>query len=98
MDHMAAVRPATRFVGRARELSRLQELIDAAVAGRAAGTLLAGDAGVGKTSVVGELGRRAGEAGMLVLLGRCVDLGTGGLPYLPFAEAFSQLVRAGEAG
>jgi DNA-binding CsgD family transcriptional regulator len=96
MDLMAAVRPATPFVGRARELSRLRELIDSAVAGQAAGALLAGDAGVGKTSVVGELGRRASEEGMLVLLGRCVDLGVGGLPYLPFGEAFGNVVRAGD--
>jgi DNA-binding CsgD family transcriptional regulator/tetratricopeptide (TPR) repeat protein len=96
MDVMAAVRPTTPFVGRDRELHRLRELIDSAVAGQAAGALLAGDAGVGKTSVVGELSRRATDSGMLVLLGRCVDLGTGGLPYLPFAEAFGQLVRVGD--
>ena len=60
--------------------------------------LLAGDAGVGKTSLIAEVARRAAEDGLLVLFGRCVDLGTGSLPYLPFAEALSQLVRAGEAG
>jgi DNA-binding CsgD family transcriptional regulator/tetratricopeptide (TPR) repeat protein len=98
MDLMAAVRSATPFVGRTRELRRLQELADAAVAGHAAGALLAGDAGVGKSSVVGELSRRADDAGLLVLLGRCVDLGTGGLPYLPFAEALGQLVRSADAG
>lgn len=97
MDLMAAVRVATPIVGRGRELDRLAGLTDAAVGGQARGVLLAGDAGVGKTTLVGELSRRAGERGMLTLVGRCVDLGTGGLPYLPFAEALTQLVRAGDA-
>ncbi len=59
--------------------------------------LVSGDAGVGKTSLLAEAARRADDDGLLVLLGRCVDLGTGALPYLPFAEALSQLVRAGES-
>jgi DNA-binding CsgD family transcriptional regulator len=97
MDDVVALRPAAPFVGRTAELERLRELIHAVAAGGAAAVLLSGDAGVGKTSLLGEAARRAGEEGMLVLLGRCVDLGTGALPYLPFAEALSQLVRAGDA-
>jgi DNA-binding CsgD family transcriptional regulator len=99
MDHVVAVRStAAPFVARAAELARLRELSRQAAAGGAAAVLLAGDAGVGKTSLIAELARRAGADGLLVLIGRCVDLGTGALPYLPFAEALSQLVRAGEAG
>ena len=99
MDDVVAVRsPAAPFVARAAELERLRQLSREAAAGGAAAVLLAGDAGVGKTSLIAEVARRAAADGLLVLFGRCVDLGTGSLPYLPFAEAFSQLVRAGEAG
>ena len=99
MDHVVAVRStAAPFVARTAELERLRHLSHEAAAGGAAAVLLAGDAGVGKTSLITEVARRATEDGLLVLFGRCVDLGTGSLPYLPFAEALSQLVRAGAAG
>lgn len=97
MDDVASVRSAASFVGRGAELERLRELTRAAAAGDAAAVLLSGDAGVGKTSLIAEVARRASDDGLLVLFGRCVDLGTGALPYLPFAEALSQLVRAGQA-
>ena len=93
MDGVAA---ATPFVGRERELARLEDLLRGAAAGRPAGVLLAGDAGVGKTRLITEVIRRATGAGVLVLTGHCVDLGTGALPYLPFADAFSRLARAAE--
>jgi DNA-binding CsgD family transcriptional regulator len=97
MDDVASVRPGAAFVARAAELERLQQLNDAATSGNSAAVLISGDAGVGKTSLIAEAARRAGERGMLVLLGRCVDLGSGALPYQPFAEALSQLVRVGES-
>jgi DNA-binding NarL/FixJ family response regulator len=97
MDYMVTVSPGAPFVGRAAELERLRLLSAAAVDGKAAAVLVSGDAGVGKTSLIAEAARRADRDGLLVLFGRCVDLGTGSLPYLPFAEALSQLVRAGES-
>jgi DNA-binding CsgD family transcriptional regulator len=99
MDDVVTLRPTgAPFVARAAELERLRLLTHEASAGGAAAVLLAGDAGVGKTCLIAEAARRAAEDGLVVLFGRCVDLGTGSLPYLPFAEALSQLVRAGEAG
>jgi DNA-binding CsgD family transcriptional regulator len=94
---VAPISAAAPFVGRARELARLERLLEQAVAGSAAGVLLAGDAGVGKTRLVTELLSRARAAGAVAVLGHCVDLGAGGLPYLPFAEALTETVRAGEA-
>src|SRR4051794_31073462 len=94
---VAPISAAAPFVGRARELARLELLLEQAVAGSAAGVLLAGDAGVGKTRLVTELLSRARAAGAVAVLGHCVDLGAGGLPYLPFAEALTETVRAGEA-
>ncbi|HYJ75902.1 MAG TPA: AAA family ATPase, partial [Kineosporiaceae bacterium] len=82
---------------RARELARLEHLLEQAVAGSAAGVLVAGDAGVGKTRLTAELVRRAQERGVVTVVGHCVDLGAGGLPYLPFAEALTGVARAGDA-
>ena len=87
--------PDVPFVGRAEPLRRLVELLHAAAGGRPAAVVVAGDAGVGKTRLVGELDARARAAGALVATGRCVDLGAGGLPYLPFVDAVRSLVRAG---
>ena len=75
------------FIGRARELARLEHLLEQAIAGSAAGVLVAGDAGVGKTRLTAELLQHAERAGAGRLLGHCVDLGDVGLPYLPFVEA-----------
>ncbi|MDP5185191.1 AAA family ATPase [Blastococcus sp. BMG 814] len=79
------------LVGRAEELARLLAQVERAVAGRACATLLAGDAGVGKTRLLDELGRRAAERGLRVLTGHCVDLGDVGLPYLPFVDLLRPL-------
>jgi DNA-binding CsgD family transcriptional regulator len=79
------------LVGRAVEFGRLTAVLDRARAGEPAAVLLAGDAGVGKTRLLGELASWATSAGFTVLVGHCVDLGVAGLPYLPFAEALQQL-------
>lgn len=87
--------PDVPFVGRAEPLRRLVELLDAAAGGRPAAVVVAGDAGVGKTRLAGELDARARARGAVVATGRCVDLGAGGLPYLPFVDAVRSLARAG---
>ncbi|MDQ1648225.1 MAG: hypothetical protein QOG60_282 [Frankiaceae bacterium] len=78
------------FVGRADELTRLSGLVG--LDGRPGGrVLLTGDAGAGKTRLVGELVARAEADGWRVLTGHCLDLGDGSLPYLPFREMFGRL-------
>lgn len=77
------------LVARDRELDRLRAALALAGEGTAGAVLLAGDAGVGKTRLVDELA--AGAEDTLVLMGRCLDAGETGLPYLPFAEALSSL-------
>ncbi|MCF6506173.1 LuxR family transcriptional regulator [Blastococcus sp. MG754426] len=79
------------LVGRAEELARLLAQVERAAAGRACATLLAGDAGVGKTRLLDELGREAAARGLRVLTGHCVDLGDVGLPYLPFVDLLRPL-------
>jgi DNA-binding CsgD family transcriptional regulator/tetratricopeptide (TPR) repeat protein len=77
------------LVARDRELDRLRAALAKAGEGTAGAVLLAGDAGVGKTRLVEELAASADDT--LVLMGRCLDAGETGLPYLPFAEALSAL-------
>jgi predicted ATPase len=74
------------FIGRSAELRRLLEVLDAAREGQAGFALLGGDAGIGKTRMVTEVGRHAEERGCFVLVGRCAELGDT-LPYLPLADA-----------
>ncbi len=79
------------LVARDRELDRLRVAFDQAAGGTAAAMLLSGDAGVGKTRLTDELAALARDKGGLVLTGRCLDAGETGLPYLPFAEAMTQI-------
>ncbi len=53
--------------------------------------LVAGEAGMGKSRLVAELGTRAEGAGALVLVGECVELAEGELAFLPIISA----LRAG---
>jgi DNA-binding CsgD family transcriptional regulator/tetratricopeptide (TPR) repeat protein len=79
-----------QFVGRAEELARL----DGALAGAAPRVLLlGGEAGVGKTRLLGEFTVRAQAAGARVLAGSCVHVGEGALAYAPVSQALRQLVR-----
>ena len=76
------------FVGRERELSRLE----GALGGDARLVLVVGDAGVGKTRFAGEGMRRAAAGGMVCVLGGCLPL-AGELPLLPVADALGELSR-----
>ncbi|GLW90815.1 helix-turn-helix transcriptional regulator [Actinokineospora globicatena] len=89
MQDMPRLGSGIPLVARGRELRRLRSAVEAAVAGRAAAVLLAGDAGVGKTRMTEEVGVIASGLGALVLTGRCLDAGETGLPYLPVAEALA---------
>ena len=58
------------FVGRARALSRLLRAVEEAAGGRARLVLVAGEAGIGKTTLVSEAAARSGWA---VGWGTCAD-------------------------
>ncbi len=96
IDVVAAIRAESPFVGRVEQLARLEELLEGARHDGAATVLLPGDAGVGKTRLLDEVATAASAAGDLVLVGHCVDLGAGGLPYLPFAEVLAAAGRGGQ--
>ena len=74
------------MIGRDGELGRLLNLLDDAEAGRSVVALVSGDAGVGKTRLVGEVTRLAASRGFTVLSGQCAELGDS-VPYLPLADA-----------
>jgi DNA-binding CsgD family transcriptional regulator len=74
------------MVGRDSELARLLALLDDAEGGRAALALISGDAGVGKSRLVGEVSSLATSRGFTVLSGQCAELGDS-VPYLPLADA-----------
>ena len=65
------------------ELELLGVTLDTVAGGRGATVLIGGDAGIGKTRLVDEFGRRARDRGSLVATGACVPIDGGGLPYAP---------------
>ncbi|HEX4291782.1 MAG TPA: AAA family ATPase [Trebonia sp.] len=73
------------LVGRSAELARLRALLDDAASGAVA-ALVGGDAGVGKSRLVGEVTAIAAGQGFTVLCGQCAEIGDS-VPYLPFADA-----------
>src|SRR3954469_1958455 len=87
---------SSRFIGRSRELAELRAALADASAGRPSLAFVAGESGVGKTRLVGELERAAAADGVRVLSGECVDLGEGELPFAPLAAALRPLARNGD--
>ncbi len=82
------------LVGRDEEARHLQAALAAAQAGRGGTVLLTGEAGIGKSRLVRETVREAGECGVTVLAGRAVAAGVP-TPFRPFAEALAPAGRAG---
>jgi DNA-binding CsgD family transcriptional regulator/tetratricopeptide (TPR) repeat protein len=78
------------LVGRDRELAAMRRLVGGN-SPRAAALVLAGDAGVGKTRLLGEFLDRLAADGWRVLLGHCLDFGDTAMPYLPFTEMLRRL-------
>ncbi len=81
------------LVGRATELGQLQAALRLAQDGRSAAVLIAGEAGVGKTRLAASFAAAAETEGACVLLGGCLDLGEGAVPYAPIVEALRGLIR-----
>src|SRR6266540_3534047 len=81
------------FVGRANEVAELQAAYQRAAGGAAAAVLVGGEAGVGKTRLLGELTSWAHGAGARVLVGQCADLRDAAIPLLPIADALGTLAE-----
>ena len=84
---------SARFVGRADELGLLEAGLEAIHEGRATTFVIAGEAGVGKTRLIEEFLARAEAVGAVGLVGGCLDLEEGRLPFGPFIEALRPRMR-----
>jgi DNA-binding CsgD family transcriptional regulator len=82
------------LVGRGGELAILTAALDRARAGAAATVLIGGEAGIGKSRLAAEFTASATRAGARVLTGGCLDLGSDGLPFAPFAAMLRELARS----
>ncbi len=82
--------------GRDREGARLDTAFAAAVAGQGSTLIVGGEAGIGKSRLVGRLATSARERGATVLIGACLPIGSGSIPYAPFVEALRGLARSVE--
>ncbi len=83
--------PSWRFVGRQEELAALETALAHAREGFGSVVLVAGEAGIGKSRLISELGARAARQGMTIVLGECLPLGEGELPYAPVLGALRAL-------
>ena len=84
---MGGARVRAAFVGRDPELDRLDAALARMKRGDGLAVFCGGEAGIGKTRLISEFTGRAAAAGCAILAGGCVELGSAGLPYGPFAEA-----------
>src|ERR1044071_1342267 len=84
---MAGPVSSSVFVGREQELAALEAAVARADSGEGAVVLLAGESGIGKSRLIGELSERARAGGATVLTGECLELAEGELPYAPIVGA-----------
>ena len=82
-------------LGRHEELRVLDETLHATAQGGSHTVLIGGDAGIGKTTLVGEVQRRALDLGFSVAVGHCLDLETG-VSFAPVFEAVQALLTGVE--
>ncbi|MGE0881757.1 MAG: AAA family ATPase [Acidimicrobiia bacterium] len=81
----------SRFVGRARELERFSTALEAARAGHPTVLLVDGEAGIGKSRLLGEWHAAAGRSGASVFCGRCPRLVDASYPYAAIVDALATL-------
>lgn len=84
---------SARFVGRERELARLADALEAAVAGRSSTLLVAGSGGLGASRLLDEAERRIAALPEPIAVVRCRALpGRAWDPYAPIADGLGRLV------
>jgi predicted ATPase/signal transduction histidine kinase len=81
-----------RIYGRDRELGELRAALERVSAGRSELVLIAGEAGTGKTALVGELRRLVNERGGRLVSGKFEALAAD-VPHAPLIEALRELLR-----
>ncbi len=81
-----------RLVGREKEIRKLKSLLRRAERQEGRLVLIHGEAGIGKTRLVTDLGHDLETRGGTVLLGRCRE-DTSAIAYYPLREAFSRFLE-----
>jgi ATP/maltotriose-dependent transcriptional regulator MalT len=89
MDRVRSPISSPRMIGREADLQALRDEY-ARSAGEPRAVAIGGEAGIGKTRLLAEFTRRVGDDA-LVLLGKCVDIGTESAPYAPFTAIVREL-------
>src|ERR1041384_5014690 len=88
-------RSAPSFVGRGPEIRKLEGLLQQVIEGTGRCVFIAGEPGIGKTSLSDEFLRRARklQVAPLISRGRCVEQYGTGEAYLPFLDAMGELLQ-----
>ncbi len=92
MADVPVLASAGPMVGRGHEMAALADALATSVDGRARVVLLGGEAGIGKTRLVGEFAARASRDA-LIAVGQCIELGGEGAPYAPAIGALRAVLR-----
>ena len=79
------------LVGRQGEVQALSDALGRVLDGEQVTIVVGGEAGVGKSRLVQELIGQAREAGARVLVGSCIELDGGGMPFEPVVEMMRDL-------
>jgi DNA-binding CsgD family transcriptional regulator/tetratricopeptide (TPR) repeat protein len=88
---MAGESGTTGLLGRERERAELYDALTLALNGIPQIVLVGGDAGIGKTTLVADLARRAVELGVSTVLGHCLDIDAG-IAFGAVLEAVDELL------
>jgi hypothetical protein len=86
---------SSRLLGRERDIAELDEALGSAAQGTPQVVLVGGEAGIGKTTLVADLERRASELGFTVATGHGLDLDAG-MSFAPAVEAVRSLLAGVE--
>jgi DNA-binding CsgD family transcriptional regulator len=89
---MAESGSGPRLLGREREQAELYDALSLAMKGDPQVVVVGGDAGIGKTTLISDLVRRAEELGATAVVGHCLDI-EAGIAFGAVLEAMGELVR-----
>ena len=92
---MSVPRGTPLLLGRERDIAELDEALAVAGQGTPQTVLVGGDAGIGKTTLVADLERRAAVLGFTAATGHCLDL-EAGISFAPVIEAVRSLLSGVE--
>lgn len=85
------------LVGRDSERELVAAVLRRSAEGHPGALLLAGEPGIGKTSLIADVTTGRAAAGQLVVWGRCLRFGAESSPYLPIAQLLTQWHRQADA-